>query len=427
MILRGMLATVLALALPLVLAAKPADAASAVGGRRGGQVEIPASSVEQPAHIGVRAHTNFKLFVLTGGMADVRPPALAPGAAAQESPPFAGYFYETPASLACVYGLVSAGVAGCNPNTASRNPTGGARAIAVVDAYDDPTALSDLRIFSSQFGLPLPTDATFHTVYATGRRPYADADWNIEEALDIEWAHAMAPHAQIFLVEAASSSFADLLPAVSVANRLVASAGGGEVAMSWGGSEFLGETIYDQYFAQNGVVYFAAAGDSPGVIWPAASPNVIAVGGTSLSRNPTTGVFQQEIVWQSTGGGPSLYEPRPGFQNSLSALVENRRGTPDVAAVADPVTGVWVYDAPYWYIVGGTSVATPIWAGIVNAAGRFADTTLRELAVIYRNQGSDADFTRIVGGSCGPNEGYLAVAGWDFCTGIGSPVGKGGK
>jgi subtilase family serine protease len=336
----------------------------------------------------------------------------------QAGPPFAGYFYETPASLACVYRLVSP-VSGCNPNTVTAPPTGGSNAIAIVDAYDYPTAMSDLAVFSSQFNLPTPTSANFQVVFASGRQPMVNADWNVEEALDIEWAHAMAPNAKIYLVEAASSSYSALLTAVSVASQLVAAAGGGEVSMSWGGSEFSSETFYDFYFTQPNVVYFAAAGDSSGVIWPSASPYVVSVGGTSVSRNPTS--------WQSGGGGPSLYETRPSYQNAISAILQNQRGTPDVAAVADPTSGVWVYSYPYWYIVGGTSLATPVWAGIVNAAGHFYNSSQSELAVAYTNLENPADFTDIVQGSCGPNQGYLAVAGWDFCTGLGSPVGFGGK
>jgi subtilase family serine protease len=126
----------------------------------------------------------------------------------------------------------------------------------------------------------------------------------------------MAPKAKIYLVEAASPSYANLLSAVLVANNLVASAGGGEVSMSWGGSEFSSERRYDSYFTQPGVVYFASSGDSPGVIWPSSSPNVVSVGGTSVSRNPTTGAFQQEMAWQSGGGGASRYELRPSYQNA---------------------------------------------------------------------------------------------------------------
>jgi subtilase family serine protease len=389
---------------------------------RGGHIETPESSIEQPEHHGVRAHTNYKMFVPNAGMASAQQSSLEEPAQAS-GPPYAGYFYETPASLGCVYQLVSPRAEGCNPNTVTANPSGGSRAIAIVDAYHYPTAMSDLRAFSNQFRLPLPTTANFQVVYANGGQPPVDANWNIEEALDIQWAHAMAPNAKIYLVEAASNNFSDLLRAVSVASSLVSSAGGGEVSMSWGGSEFSGETSYDSYFTQRGVVYFASSGDSPGVIWPSASPNVVSVGGTSLSRNPTTGDFQQELAWQSGGGGPSVYETRPSYQSAISATVGNQRGTPDIAANADASTGAWVYAYPYWYIVGGTSVAAPVWAGVVNAAGSFSSSSQAELTTIYSNQGT----TDITAGSCGPNQGYMVKGGWDFCTGLGSPLGEGGK
>ena len=162
------------------------------------------------------------------------------------------------------------------------------------------------------------------------------------------------------------------------------------------------------------------------MIWPSASPNVVSAGGTSISRNSSTGAFQQELAWQSGGGGPSQYESRPGFQSAIASVVQTHRGTPDVAADADPSSGVWVYDYPYWYIVGGTSVAAPVWAGIVNAAGSFAASSQTELATVYANLGT-SDFRDIVEGSCGPNEGYLAVAGWDFCSGVGAPLGDSGN
>ena len=240
----------------------------------------------------------------------------------------------------------------------------------------------------------------------------------------------MAPSAKIYLVEAASSSFGDLLYAVSVANSLVKSAGGGEVSMSWGGSDFAAETFYDGYFTQSGVVYFASSGDSPGVIWPSASRNVVSVGGTSLSRDPTTGAFQKELAWQSGGGGPSLYEPLPSFQSGVAGIPQSRRATPDIASDADPSTGVWVFANPYWYIVGGTSVSAPVWAGIVNSsasAASFATSSQSELTTLYANRANTSDFTDIAAGSCGPNQGYTVAAGWDFCTGIGSPLGKSGK
>jgi hypothetical protein len=393
----------------------------------GGHVITPESSVEIFENVGARPHTNLTILVPHGGMDHLQPPSVSGEARSLGGPPYGGYLAETPASLGCVYHLVSPLVTGCNPNSVTAVPSGGAHAIAIVDAYHYPTAMSDLQVFSAQFGLPAPNVQNFQVVFATGRQPPVDSGWNLEAALDIEWAHAMAPNAKIYLVEAASNYYGDLFTAVSVANSLLRSAGGGEVSMSWGGSEYYYEGYYDRYFTQPGVVYFASAGDSPGVIWPSSSPNVVSVGGTSISRNPSTGAFQQELAWQSTGGGPSLYEPRPYYQNAIGGIVQTHRGTPDVAAVADPSTGVWIYNASSWYIVGGTSVGAPVWAGIVNSANSFSSSSATELALVYANGGNASDFSDIAHGSCGPNQGYLSAPGWDFCTGAGSPLGRGGK
>jgi len=394
----------------------------------GGQVLIPDTSIEHADHIGRIAHTNTKILAFTSSIDSVHPPL---GGGGREIAPGSSYF-ETPASLGCVYRLTSVSSAqiGCNPTDPTLlNPSGGARAIAIVDAYDYPTAFSDLQIFSAQFGLPAPTTANFQVVYATGTPPKADSGWGLEAALDIEWAHAMAPHAKIYLVEAASNSYADLLSAVNVASNYVAQAGGGEVSMSWGGSEFSFERFYDGYFTKTGVVYFAAAGDSAGTIWPSTSPNVVSAGGTTNSRD-ASGNLQAQLAWSSTGGGPSRYESRPSYQSAISQVVGNKRGTPDVAADADPNTGVWVYNVPDcngWCIVGGTSVAAPVWSGIVNAAGRFSSSSQVELSTIYSNLGKAADFTDITQGSCGPHQGYVTGTGWDFCTGAGSAFGTKGE
>jgi subtilase family serine protease len=166
--------------------------------------------------------------------------------------------------------------------------------------------------------------------------------WEVEESLDIEWAHAMAPEASLYLVEAQSGSTADLMCAVTVAANLVNKAGGGEVSMSFGGGEFAQEAAYDSIFATTKVVYFAAAGDSPGTSWPSVSPNVISVGGTTLSRDPVNGSLILENVWQDAGGGPSVHEPRPTWQDPIRYIVGANRGTPDIALVANPNTGVWI-------------------------------------------------------------------------------------
>jgi kumamolisin len=413
--LRDLATALFATALLALGAAGPAWA------RGSGQVVIPDSSIEDPATIGKAAHTNLRFFVPTGGMDQVAPPQYVSGQGTKSEAPASGYYFlETPASLACVYNLV-APVAGCSPYQTLTNPSGGSRMIAIVDAYDNASAASDFAKFSSQFGLPTTGLAV---VFASGKRPTTNSSWAVESALDIEWAHAMAPAATIVLVEAASNSLADLLHAVTVASDLVAAAGGGEVSMSWATSEFGGENAYDSYFTKEGVVYVASAGDSPGVMYPSASPNVISAGGTALSRNPATGNFQGELAWQQAGGGPSAYEPMPAYQHDVAGIVGQHRGTPDVAANADPTTGVWVYHGTGWYIVGGTSVAAPLWAGILNRAGHFAPSSADELRRIYRHPD---DLHVIADGDCGPYEGYMAQAPWSFCTGAGSPDGLGGK
>ena len=417
---RGLFTKLLPLVGATAFAAVTASAAEGEFRSRGGQVMIPDSSVEKAEDAGLRVHTNIKIFAPATGLANLQPPLASQGVTPEQTQ---GNFYQTPASLACIYQLVTV-QQGCNPSevTAVPAPSVGSRAIAIVDAYHYRTAASDLAAFSAQFGL---APAKFKVVYANGVQPPVNADWNIEEALDIEWAHAMAPNAKIYLVEAGSTSYSDMLHAVVVASNLVSAAGGGEVSMSWGGSEFPAETQLDKYMTKPGVVYFAAAGDSPGVIWPSASPNVVSVGGTSISSNPATGTFQAEMAWQSGGGGASRYEPLPSYQSGISQSVIpplSTRGTPDVAADADPASGVWVYDYPNWYIVGGTSVATPVWAGIVNAAGHFYVAST-EFTTLYADQGT----TPIVMGSCGPFEGYLASGVWNFCTGLGSPLGESGK
>ena len=342
------------------------------------------------------------------------------------APTDSSHYYETPASLGCVYGLTSVSSTGCNPTDPTLpNPTGGLKAIAIVNAFHYPTAGDDLETFSAHFGLP---PANFQVVYASGTQPNADSGWGLEAALDIQWAHAMAPGAKIYLVEAASNSFGDLLTAVNVASNLVAAAGGGEVSMSWGGSEFAFQRFYDGYFTKSGVVYLAAAGDSAGTIWPSTSPNVVSAGARRTAAMQTA-TCRPNLP----GRRPAAvrqYESRPSYQSAISKIVGSKRGTPDVAADADPDTGVWVYNGPYcggWCIIGGTSAAAPVWAGIINAAGRFSASSQAELSTIYSNLGKAAAFTDITQGSCGPNKGYLAKTGWDFCTGAGSGYGTLGK
>jgi kumamolisin len=419
-----------------------------------GQVVIPYSSTESPGDAGQRAHTNYRILVPTPQERlnpQARPQTIAP---ATVGPPYSGYFYETPASLACIYQLVTQ-AAGCNPNTFSTVANGGTKVIAIVDAFYYSSALADLQAYSAQFGLPA---ANLTVVYASGAQPSGcinntqtpdQCGWAVEQALDVQMAHAMAPNASIYLVEAASDSLTDLYSAVGAAVSLVQAAGGGEISMSWGTSEYSLETSDDATFSgKNGVVFFASSGDSAGVIYPSTSPNVVAVGGTSTSRAwaipANRGNFREETAWQDGGGGYSAYFLIPSYQSALASRLGNigYRAVPDVAADANPNTGVWVNcgsgcdsaSAP-WYLVGGTSVASPLMAGLVNNAGAFRSNTLAQLGYMYSKIGTGAYFDVSLG-TCGPYDGFFVTSSssnggniywsYDLCTGLGAPRGLSG-
>jgi subtilase family serine protease len=343
-------------------------------------------------------------------------------------------------------------------------PTGGSNTIAIVDAYDDPAAPGDLAWFSLQFGVPL-TLPQFNVVWAstansscylTGVPIDPTGDWEVEESLDIEWAHAMAPKATIYLVEACSEMDTDMQQAVLVANNLVqcgkteigsdgtlgtcpaGSTGKGEISMSWGGGEFIGEnasdgcaSLDDSCFTAKNVVYVAAAGDAPGVVWPGTSPSVVSAGGLTNRRNPATFAFESQTGWVDAGGGQSAIEAQPSYQaisGVQSVCGKTWRCVPDVSFDADPFTGVYVYDTfpiegyeyVQWAVVGGTSLSAPALAGIINSAGSFAASSSAELTTIYKNMGNSKDFTDITSAYCGYYMGFTAGTGWDFCTGVGA-------
>jgi len=381
-------------------------------------VIVPDSSLEHAGDHGVNAHTNHL----------IRSPQSPQGGKPTPSPTASSPQGETPQSIYPVYGL--------NWSTQSG---GGNGIIAIVDAYDYPSAQRDFDTFSSTFGLPLSTDTTcngshpcFQKVLAFTGKARTNCGWNQEAALDIEWAHAMAPHAQIILVIAKSNSFTDLFQAVDYATKLVSASSnalGGQVSMSWGGSEFSSEASYDSHFTNSKVVYFASSGDTGGKnIYPSVSPNVVSAGGTTINRNGS-GVFLTESAWSGSGGGPSAYEPRPGFQTVVSSIVGSKRGAPDVSFDANPSTGVSVYDSTScqgmsgWLVFGGTSVAAPSLAGIANLSNHFYAGSAIELSTIYSNLGT-SNFRDITSGTAGS---FSAVTGWDFVTGVGSNLGTNGK
>jgi len=303
---------------------------------------------------------------------------------------------------------------------------GAGKSIAIVDAYNSTTIAKDLNTFSAKFGLPQCSGASscFQQIEVAPRTAN-NSSWALEEALDVEWAHAIAPQAKIVLVEAHSASGTDLLSAINYAKALPNVVA---VSMSWGGSEYSGENTYDSDFTQPGVSFFAAAGDDgTGAGWPAVSPNVIGVGGTTLNLN-SAGVFQSETAWSGSGGGVSTYEPEPSFQSPLVTTSGGKRATPDVAYDANPSTGVAVYDSTPisyfesgWFQVGGTSAGTPQWAAIdalgasVTGAKLYSDAASPSLyAKDFR------DILSGTNGSCGTK--CTASPGYDYVTGLGTPL-----
>jgi subtilase family serine protease len=385
---------------------------------RGGIVIIPASSIAHPDIPGLM-HTNVRIFLPAGrGLRAAGPTGI----------------FETPASLACIYGETPK-ARNCNPKTLTTVATTGSKVIAIVDAYDDPHAAADLTAYSRKFHLPAVTTANFQTLYATGRAPAQDptGGWELEESLDIEMAHALAPGAKVVLVEAATASNPDLLAAEKVAVKLVHAAGGGEVSNSWGGPETADEAAGMAAFDGAGVVVFAAAGDAPGVSQPAVLPNVISVGGTSILRT-ASGLLQEQVAWSDGGGGISAYVPIPSYQSVVSTIAGSNRAVPDIAMDANPSSGVWVYDTiAYngtvldWVVIGGTSAASPAAAALVNSAGSFNSSTETELAGFYADLGAADAFTDIKIGFCANATDGHASVGFDLCTGIGAPFGFAGK
>jgi subtilase family serine protease len=341
---------------------------------------------------------------------------------------------------------------------------GAGQTIAIVDAYYDPTIQSDIAKFSTKFNLSQLDGKNgngLFTVKDLSNKTLSPAgdDWTMETALDVEWAHAVAPKANILLVEAASDGAdlagkpVDLLNAVHTA---ATTKGVVTVSMSWGQQETAQETSWDSYFTTSGVTFLAASGDGgAGTIWPSVSPNVVSVGGTSLTLT-TKNTIASEKGWGNgslssyyggSGGGFSQYEPLPSYQKGITSSGGGYKYTsfgarlsPDVAAVADPNTGVNVLDGADggWFQVGGTSAATPMWAGIVAIgdqgralAGAAPLSSAQTLSTIYKNPTAFHDVTKGSTGSYGVYDSFgnlvgiipvSAQKGYDLVTGQGSPI-----
>ena len=366
----------------------------------------------------------------------------------------------TPAQIRTAYGFD--GVTFGSGSAAPADGTG--QTIAIVDAYNDPKVAADLAVFDDQFGLAAPPSLKVVGQSGGSTLPQTNADWAGETALDVEWAHAIAPGANLLLVETKSDGTDDLLAGVDYARG---APGVSVVSMSWGGSESVswadggGDTTAagddDTHFVtpvgHRGVTFVAAAGDSGskgGVLWPAAAPNVVSVGGTTLDLNDD-GTVNSELGWSGTSGGYSQVETEPAFQKVVQTT-GNRSG-PDVAYAADPDDGFAVYDSlpdqgySGWQEVGGTSAGAPQWAALVAVAdqGRTlagsptlfgADQTLPDLYSLYSAYGTagydayTADFTDVQAGGDATvrfrngrsgNNGHAATVGYDLVTGLGSP------
>ncbi|MFE1944493.1 S53 family peptidase [Streptomyces massasporeus] len=327
-----------------------------------------------------------------------------------------------PTDLRNAYGLTSA---------AANNGSG--RTIAIVDAYDDPNAESDLAAYRSHYGLPACTTANgcFKKVSQTGSTtalPTADSGWAGEISLDLDMASAVCPNCHITLVEAKSASMANLGTAVNEAVSL----GAKYVSNSYGGGESSSDATYDStYFNHPGVAITVSAGDAGyGAEYPAASKYVTAVGGTSLTASSTTRGWT-ESVWRTsstegTGSGCSAYDTKPAWQTDTGCA---KRMIADVSAVADPATGVSVYDTygadgQGWATYGGTSASAPIIASVYALAGT-PSTGSYPAKFPYANTSALNDVTSGSNGSCTTSYFCTARTGYDGPTGLGTPEGLG--
>lgn len=364
----------------------------------------------------------------------------------------------TPAQIRAAYGLPALPAAGTTLTAAQAASLGAGQTIYIVDAMHNPNAAAELAAFNQKFGqpgcttrtiaptasLPLPAASSkaceFSVVYntATGgmtaTAPAYDAGWATEIALDVQWAHAIAPLARIVLIESADATLNSLLGGIKLANAM----GPGVVSMSFGAAEGNWTASVDSAFTAPRMTYLAATGDwGAGVSWPSVSANVVAVGGTTLSYSGSG--TRSETGWSGTGGGTSAYVATPAYQTSAVPGLGSvaRRTLADVAFNADPSTGQYTAvippgaTTPNWLSVGGTSLSTPQWAGLIAIANAMrAQTAKAPLgaphAMLYGSIATvpgtyAANFADITAGSNGSCATCTARAGYDILTGLGTP------
>ena len=332
------------------------------------------------------------------------------GTGKNSTPPVSGGPY-TPQEIRAAYGVTASGTSGT--------------VVAIVDAYGYPNAARDLAIYRSEFGLPACGTGCLTIVNETGGSalPRSNSGWDEEQALDLDMVSAMCPNCHILLVQASSASYADLATAVNTA----AAMGAHSIGNSYGGGES-GSNYYESAYNHLGVAVTASAGDSGyGVEFPASSPHVTAVGGTSLVWN---GSSRTEYAWSGTGSGCSSVYAAQSWQADTAAGMANNNLCPnrmvnDVSAVADPDTGVIVYMnippyQPGFYIFGGTSASAQIISGIYAAQGGSVDYGGNP----YSNQTALNNVTSGSNGSCGGTYYCTAIPGYNGPTGLGTPKGS---
>ncbi len=318
-----------------------------------------------------------------------------------------------PADLQAAYNLPS-------------STAGAGQTVAIVDAYDDPTAESDLGVYRSTYGLSSCTTANgcFRKVNQNGGTSYPakNGGWAQEISLDLDMASAICPNCHLLLVEASSSSFANLGAAVNTAAAMGAQA----ISNSYGGSD-ASDASYGQYYNHPGHAITVSSGDNGyGVEYPASSQYVTAVGGTHLTRASNTRGWA-ESVWSGAGSGCSAYNAKPSWQTDGGC---SKRTVADVSAVADPNTGVAVYDSiryqgtSGWLVFGGTSVSAPIIAGVYALAGNGGSVTYGSYP--YSHTASLFDVTSGSNGTCSTAYLCTGTTGYDGPTGLGTPNGTGG-
>ena len=364
----------------------------------------------------------------------------------------------SPAQIRAAYGLPALPASFTNLTATQAAQLGAGQTIYIVDAQHNPNVAAELAAFNTKFSLPACTTKTIASstklplataagnacelsvVYRTASggmsasAPAYDSGWATEIALDVQWAHATAPLARIVLIETASASYDNLLGGVKLANAM----GPGVVSMSFGGSESSGTSAADATFSAANMTYLAATGDSgAAVAWPSVSPKVLAVGGTTLSYSGAG--TRSEVTWSNTGGGVSQYVATPSYQSVLVPGMGTaaRRTVADVAFNADPSSGQYVAVIPSgsstvrWSSVGGTSLATPQWAGLIAVANALRAVNGKAAlgaphSALYSQISTvpgtyAAVFADVVKGSNGSCAGCTAKTGYDLATGLGTP------